>query len=185
MNEHCIADQAARRFEEIDFEKALSQGRRYLCLDLDNTLLPQTGTVVSDSVKECLKRLRSSGLVSEICLISNVIIPGPRVARLHRLAAELEISHVVPGYFFTRKPKAYPFLKALSLLGAKPQECVMVGDQIFSDILGGNKMGFYTIWLEPMSGDHWSTLITGRRVREKAIVQEMNRRGLIGWESGF
>lgn len=184
MHEHFIANQAARRFEEIDFERALSEGRRYLCLDLDNTLLPQTGLKIERAVKERLAQVRDSGLAQDVCLISNVILPGPRVSRLRQLAAELEISHVVPGYFFTRKPKPHPFRRALELLRAQPQECVMVGDQIFSDILGGNRMGFYTVWLEPMSGDHWSTLITGRRYRERAVIQEMHRRGLLAWQKG-
>ena len=179
MNEQCIPNMGARRFEEIDFEKALCDGRRYLCLDLDNTLLPQRGEGVSEVVKERLREVRDSGRAEDVCLISNVIVPGKRVRRLYRLAKELEIEHVVPGFFCNRKPLASPFKSALKLLKAQPKECVMVGDQIFSDILGGNKMGFYTIWLEPMSPDHWTTLMTGRRMREKAIVAEIKRRGLM------
>ena len=83
MNEACIPNMAARRFEEIDFDKALSEGRRYLCLDLDNTLLPQRGQEIGESVRACLEEVRASGKVDGICLISNVIIPGPRVSRLH------------------------------------------------------------------------------------------------------
>lgn len=181
MNEHCIPNQAAQKFEDIDFDTALSDGRRYLCLDLDNTLLPQTGLKIEDSVKECLSDLRTSGKAQDVCLISNVIVPGPRVSRLRKLALELDIPHVVPGYFFTRKPKPTPFRKALELLKARPEECVMVGDQIFSDVLGGNRMGFYTVWLEPISSDHWSTLIVGRRKRERPIIEEMKKRGLLPW----
>lgn len=179
MSELYLPDLAARRFEEIDFDTALTDERRFLCLDLDNTLCPQRGETVQPAVFEKLDELRSSERVEDICLISNVMLPGPRVKRLHRLAERFAIKHVVPAFFWNRKPTSAPFLKALELLKAKPEETIMVGDQIFSDILGGNRLGMYTIWLEPMSPDHWSTLIVGRRRREKPVLEEMKRRGIL------
>lgn len=171
-------DLVAQRFQDIDFEKVFSEGgRRFLCLDLDNTLLAQKGQVVSADVLAKLEEIRASGRIQDICLISNVIVPGHRVRRLHRLAQEMGISHVVCGYFWNRKPKGAPFHQALKLLGAKPTECVMVGDQIFSDIVGGNRLGFYTIWVHPIAGDHWSTLMTGRRRRERRVLDELARQG--------
>lgn len=173
---------AARRFEDIDFSAVMTEGRRYLCLDLDNTLLPQKGMDISDTVKKTLESLLTSGLVADVCLISNVILPGHRVKRLYRLAQELSISKIVPGFFWNRKPKRAPFLKALELLNARPHEVVMIGDQIFSDIVGGNRTGLYTIWLEPMASDHWSTLIVGRRRREVPVILEMKKRGMLWGE---
>lgn len=176
MNPHYLPDYAASRFEDIPFEDILNEKRRFLCLDLDNTLLPQKGHLVSPAVKKRLRGLRDSGMAEEVCLISNVIVPGYRVTRLNRLADELRIDYVVPGFFWNRKPKPAPFKTAMALLGANPEECVMVGDQIFSDILGGNKLGMTTIWLKPMGPDHWTTLLVGKRLREKPVVKEIERR---------
>lgn len=178
MSELYLPNQAAHRFEQIDFSLALADGRRFLCLDLDNTLLPQTGEELSPLVVSKLDELRNSGQVQDICLISNVILPGPRVHRLRRLAERLGIQHVVCGFFWNRKPKNAPFLAALRLLGAQAHETVMVGDQIFSDVLGGNRLGMYTVWLEPMSPDHWSTLVVGKRLRERRVRREMQKRGI-------
>lgn len=172
-----IPDLVAPSFTAIDFSAALSEGRRFLCLDLDNTLLPQKGHQVPESVARQLHTLRQSGQVEEMCLISNVIFPGHRLTRLHRLARELEIPHVVPGFFWNRKPMASPFLQALRLLQARPSQCVMVGDQIYSDILGGNRLGMYTVWVLPMASDHWSTLLTGRRRREARLLRQLERQG--------
>lgn len=179
MNPDLFPNLLARRFEEIDFSAVLTPERRFLCLDLDNTLLPQRGQLVAEPVRQRLEGLRREGLVQDICLISNVIVPGPRVKRLYRLARELGIDHVVPCFFHNRKPKGAPFLKALELLKARPEECVMVGDQIYSDILGGNRMGFYTVWVNPMSADHWSTLIVGKRRRELRVMEELQSRGAL------
>jgi HAD superfamily phosphatase (TIGR01668 family) len=178
MSELYLPDLAARRFEEIDFSEVFTDQRRFLCMDLDNTLLPQTGETISAEVLKTLKQLRESDKVQDMCLISNVIFPGKRVGRLHRMAEKLEIEHVVPGFFFNRKPKNAPFLKALKLMKAEPEETIMIGDQIFSDILGGNRMGMFTIWLEPMSGDHWTTVAVGKRFREKRVRKEMHKRGI-------
>ncbi len=176
---HPYPDMIARRFEEIDFSVALAEGRRFLCLDLDNTLLPQKGQVLEASIIAKLKALRESGQVQDICLISNVIFPGHRLRRLQRLARELEIQHVIPGFFWNRKPLGGTFRQALKALGARPSECVMVGDQIYSDILGGNRAGFYTVWVLPMASDHWSTLLTGRRRRERRIFTELQQQGRV------
>ena len=178
MSELYLPDLAARRFEEIDFSQVFNEKRRFLCLDLDNTLLPQTGERVDPAVMETLSSLRESGQVQDMCLISNVIVPGKRLWRLHHLAERFGIRHVVPGFFWNRKPKNTPFKTALKLMKAEAEETVMVGDQIFSDILGGNRMGMYTIWLEPMSPDHWTTIVVGKRFREKKVRREMHKRGI-------
>ncbi len=183
-----IPDYWASRFEEIDFSHVLSEGRKHLCLDLDNTLLPQKGQQIERSVLSCLDRLRESGQVQKVSLVSNVMLPGHRVSRLFRLAKILSIDYVVPCYFWSRKPFQAPFRKALELMDARPEETVMVGDQIFSDIVGGNRMGLFTVWLDPISEDHWSTLITGRRKREAAIKRaliELKVRGLVPIAAGL
>ena len=179
MNEICIPNLTARRFEEIDFSQVFTERRRFLCLDLDNTLITQTGETFSPEVLAKLTEIRKSGKVKDICLVSNVIFPGPRLTRLRRLAKVLDISNVVPCFFFSRKPKPAPYLKAMDLMQAKPEESVMIGDQIFTDIVGANKLGFFTIWLETMSRDHWTTRLTGRRVKEKLVRQELKKRGMI------
>jgi putative phosphatase len=178
MSELYLPDLAARRFEEIDFQEVFTEQRRFLCMDLDNTLLPQTGEVISSKVIDTLNQIKESGSVEDMCLISNVIWPGRRLHRLHRLADMLEIEHVVPGFFWNRKPKNAPFLEALRLMKAKAEQTVMIGDQIFSDVLGGNRLGMFTIWLEPMGGDHWTTLVVGKRFREKRVRKEMHKRGI-------
>lgn len=180
MNDVCIPDLAVPRFENIDFSKVLTGPRRYLCLDLDNTLITQYGMDFAPQVLEKLEEIRSWDQLKDICLVSNVIFPGRRVSRLRVLADKLKIKNVVPCYFFGRKPKPAPYRKALSLMNSQPEETVFVGDQIFTDIVGANRLGFYTIWLmDRMSADHWTTKMTGRRKKEDKIREVLKQRGLL------
>lgn len=45
------------------------------------------------------------------------------------------------------KPSAYPFSRALALNGLAPSECVMIGDNLSTDIQGGLKAGMFTVWI--------------------------------------
>ena len=156
-----------RHFLEIDFVKLAQLGIRYLCLDVDNTLLPQTAEKIDSAVVRRLQEIRANGLVRDLCLLSNIIwTRGERRFRLMRLARDLEIPLVYGASFWTRKPSGRPFQWALSSMGALPGETAMVGDQIFSDVVGGNRMGLFTILVRPMSGDHWTTTLVGRRWSE-------------------
>ena len=65
-------------------------------------------------------------------------------------------------------------------MNSQPEETVFVGDQIFTDIVGANRLGFYTIWLmDRMSADHWTTKMTGRRKKEDKIREVLKQRGLL------
>lgn len=164
--------QLVHRFCDIDFDKLAAAGIRKVCLDIDNTLLAQTAEILEPTVVEHLRSARARGAISELCIISNVIWSrGKRRARLNRLAYELDISLVYGASFWTRKPTSAPFKWALKAMNARPEETVMVGDQIFADVLGGNRMGLYTILIEPMSSDHWTTTLIGRRMRESRLLR--------------
>lgn len=180
MDENCYPDYAANKFEEIDFENVLSGSRRYLCLDLDNTLITQYGMDFAPPVLAKLEEIRGWDQLKDICLVSNVIFPGRRLTRLKSLAKKLNITNIVPCFFFTRKPKPAPYRQALSLMKAKAEETVFVGDQIFTDIIGANRLGFSTVWIaERMSKDHWTTTMTGRRQKEQKIRQTLVEQGVL------
>ena len=49
------------------------------------------------------------------------------------------------------KPWPRAFSKAVLAMNLNPNQVAVVGDQIFTDILGGNLMGAYTVWVPPIS----------------------------------
>ena len=57
----------------------------------------------------------------------------------------------IPLLARTKKPLPFAFWRALRLLGAHKKEAVVIGDQVFTDVLGGKLAGIYTILVEPLS----------------------------------
>jgi hypothetical protein len=133
-------DHYAERVCEIDSAALAAQGIRLMILDLDNTLLPWKGTVIGDDVREWVGNAKSAGI--KVAIVSNTHHPR----RLSLIAAELD----VPCIAHALKPRGKGFRKAARLAGCDPGHCVVVGDQLLTDILGGNLAGMKTILVKPI-----------------------------------
>jgi uncharacterized protein len=124
----------------IDLAALARAGVRVLLLDLDNTLLPRDTNVVPDGLKEWAASLRARGF--SVCLVSN-----NWHERVHHVANELGFDLVDKAV----KPLPFAFLKAVRLEGATAREAAVIGDQLFTDILGGNMLGMRTVLVAPLS----------------------------------
>lgn len=100
----------------------------------------------------------------KICIVSNTRYPG----RLRRLAEKLQVPFVKGRL----KPRKSAFRPALELLGVAPERAAVIGDQIFTDILGGNRLGLYTILVRPLSRrEFFGTKIS--RIFERMILRAL------------
>lgn len=124
----------------IDLDDLSARGVRVLLLDLDNTLLPRDTNVVPDELKAWAAGLRDRGFF--VCLVSN-----NWHERVHHVASELGFDLVDKAV----KPLPFAFLAALRRAGAKRREAAVIGDQLFTDILGGNMLGMRTVLVSPLS----------------------------------
>jgi HAD superfamily phosphatase (TIGR01668 family) len=160
-------DRIVGRFLDIDFE---ALGRPYLILDVDNTIAPCKVTEdLVPGVVEHLRRARKGGVLRDICLVSNVFVGRQKAARVARFAALLDAHHVLPG-ILRLKPHPAPFREALRRMGAAASQAVVVGDQLFTDVLGGNRLDMLTVYVHPLGPDHWTTWLTMRRFRERRLL---------------
>ena len=116
------------------------KGIRLVLADLDNTLAPYGAEGPSDGVLAWRRGLESAGI--RLCLLSNSRRPG----RSDRFARALDI----PTERRAGKPKRKGYLKAMERMGCRPDETVMVGDQIFTDTLGANLAGVTPLLVEPI-----------------------------------
>lgn len=148
---------------EIDPVSLKDAGIRGLLIDLDNTLLPRNEREIPQDLKDWILSIQESGL--PICVVSNNW--GLRVSNV---AAELNLPLVAKA----RKPLRGAFLKGMKVIETGELETAVVGDQIFTDIYGGNRLNLYTILVVPMSSDHVLTKIL--RFFERIILKSYKRK---------
>ena len=116
------------------------RGIRLLLADLDNTLVPYGVPLPDDRLKAWRDELAAHGVA--LFLLSN----NPPESRPPLFSGGLGVPHIRPA----RKPKSPSFYKAMERMGAEKGQTAIVGDQVFTDILGGNRAGISTILVEPI-----------------------------------
>lgn len=126
--------------QEISPERLRRTGFEAILLDLDNTLLPWRDMQIPLSTKEWIARCRDVGL--KLCLVSN--------SRFRKRVQALSTELGIPYAEGRLKPSVEGFLHALEIVGTLPERAVMIGDQLFTDVWGGNRVGLTTILVHPM-----------------------------------
>ena len=112
---------------DINLKTLKEKGFRYIFIDLDNTVVPWGENYFAEGRKEWILNAVSEGF--KICIVSN-----SSSGRCAALAGQVDLPFVCPAF----KPLKRGFLKALELTGGKSSQAVMIGDQIFTDVLGAN-----------------------------------------------
>ena len=124
----------------IDLDALGAAGIDTLLVDLDNTLLPRDTNELPDELRAWALELRSRGF--RVCLVSN-----NWHKRVHTVAEGLGFSLVAKAV----KPLPFAFLRALRILGSDRRHAAVVGDQIFTDVMGGNLLSMTTVLVQPLS----------------------------------
>jgi hypothetical protein len=143
----------AERVWEVELEALWARGVRGLILDLDNTLVDWNAEQLRPPVRAWVEEAKRRGFRE--CLVSNAFF-GKRVKRV---AKELGIESVV------RAGKPFPgaFRRGMALLGTDAGSTCAIGDQVFTDLLGANRLGLVTVLLTPLSPrESWHTRLIRR-----------------------
>jgi len=125
---------------DVPLKELRKKGINSLIIDLDNTITKWNSLEVSQEVLIWFEKIKQSGF--KACLVSNN--PGERVSLIAKALG-------IPSIPKAGKPRRKAFRQALKLLNSSRRETAVVGDQIFTDVLGGNRMGLYTILVDPIS----------------------------------
>lgn len=115
------------------------QGIKGLILDVDNTLTTHDNPQPKEEVGEWLDRMREAGI--KMMILSNNT--GERVEPFARV---LGLPYIAKG----KKPLKSGVRRALAAMGTAPGETLMVGDQVFTDILAGKNGGLPTLLVRPI-----------------------------------
>ena len=125
-----------------------------LILDVDNTLSTHHGQVLTDGLSEWLSNMRKNNI--KLTILSN-----STSKRLDPFAKKIGLDYISLGL----KPLPFGYIRALKALGSKRKNTAIVGDQIFTDTLGGNIVGLKTVLLTPIKPE------TSLRFRMKRRVE--------------
>ncbi|HET6498430.1 MAG TPA: YqeG family HAD IIIA-type phosphatase [Coriobacteriia bacterium] len=143
----------------IDLSALERDGIKYLLIDLDNTLLPRDGTGFPPEVRSWVAALGPRGLAA--CLVSN-----NWHAHVPALARDIGLPLVAKAL----KPFPSAFRKGLRTLGATPGQTAMIGDQLFTDVLGGNLLGMTTVLVTPQSSSDLPHTLLLRRLERRVLA---------------
>jgi len=127
-----------------------------LILDVDNTLSTHHGMVLCDGLCEWLTLMKNNGI--KLYILSN-----SKKKRVEPFAAKIDLPFISLGL----KPLFIGYLRAVKRIGENRRNVAIVGDQIFTDVLGGNAFGVKTILLTPIK------LETSLRFRFKRKLEKI------------
>ncbi len=130
-----------------------------IIVDIDNTIIPWNDKNISDEVFNWFKKFIEEGF--KLCLISNGMNK-----RVEYFRNQLDI----PAIGNAVKPRKKAYIKSLNILDLKRNEIAVIGDQVFTDVLGGNRMGFMTILVDPLNKNEFFTTRL-MRLLEKFVIK--------------
>ena len=173
--ENLTPDLIVRGLPEVDLDALAERGLEALLLDLDNTICPWHGEEPAPGCGEWVATARER---FRLCIVSNSIKPH----RLQRVAGRLGIP-AIGRFLVGRKPGKGGILAALKLIGSEPAKAAMIGDQVLADVLGGNRLGMYTVWVLPLQQREFIGTKFARCV-ESLLVRRFRRLGLMPEDDG-
>ncbi|MDQ3457927.1 MAG: YqeG family HAD IIIA-type phosphatase [Deinococcota bacterium] len=125
-----------------------AHGLRAVMVDLDDTLVASTGVASTGAgLVDLDARFTAWALSLRESGIPLLILSNGTSARVKHYAALLGVQ----GFAMVGKPSQAAFRRGLDLLGTPPRQTAMVGDQLFTDVLGANLAGMTSILVEPLS----------------------------------
>ena len=149
------------KFQDINFSDMRKLGIKGFIFDIDNTLVTYAQPLPTTEVRKWIELVKDEGF--KIFILSN-----NSSARAKVFSNSLNID------FFSKagKPKKKYFKAACRNMRVLPKETAVVGDQIFTDILGGNRMGMYTIFVKQISTEE-GAFVKFKRKFERLLLKGM------------
>lgn len=137
-----------KKIEDITIETLIKNKIKLLILDVDNTLIDYNRNL-SEDIINWAKKMKGQGIKLHILSNTN------NKQKVKEVAEKLEIQYK----YFAIKPLKKGFKNIQKETSIKPENIAVVGDQIFTDILGGNRSKMFTILVEPINKkkDYWYT----------------------------
>ena len=136
----------------VDLDELARRGVTAIVIDLDNTIVPRDTCLLDDRGRQWVARTKER---FQLAIVSNNTQAYPAT-----MASELDVLLVAPAM----KPSRRGFRKAMELLGVDEAHTAIIGDQVFTDVLGGNRTGITTVLVDPLVPQDLPHTLVLRRV---------------------
>lgn len=162
-----LPNQYVKSIFQITPESLKEKGIKGIITDLDNTLVEWDRPNATPKLIHWFEEMKKENI--KITIVSN-----NNRERVQAFSDPLNI----PFIFQARKPMGRAFMKAVGDMGLKKEETVVIGDQLLTDVLGGNRSGFHTILVVPVASTDgiWTRF---NRLIERRILNWFRKKGML------
>lgn len=126
-----------------------------LILDVDNTMSTHHGQVLTDGLTDWIDKMHKNN-------IGLIVLSNSKERRVKPFAEKIKLPYISLGL----KPLPFGYFKALKKAGSNRKNTAIVGDQIFTDVLGGNIVGVKTILLTPIKPEDGISFKIRRKIEK-------------------
>jgi HAD superfamily phosphatase (TIGR01668 family) len=152
---------------DIQLDVLQSKGMKGIITDLDNTLVGSRDPIATPELVAWLDRVRDFGF-------KVVIVSNNNQTRVSKFAEPIGI----PFIHAARKPASRAFRRALQVLELPAEQTVVIGDQMLTDVLGGRRMGLFTILVDAIAPTDEGIMTRVNRRIEKIALARLRKKGL-------
>lgn len=149
---------------QIDEDFHRENNVKAMVLDLDNTLSMHGNPAAEEGVTEWLDKMRALGVKMRV-------VSNNTTKRVAPLAAKLGLEFTANG----AKPLTFGISRAIKAMGADKETTLVIGDQIFTDIMGGNLKGVRTVLVEPFHLEKTWTFRLKRKIESVVFHRDYSR----------
>lgn len=152
----------AKDIYSIDYNKLLNKKINTLLFDIDNTIGDSKDKKPSEEAIKLFKKLKEDGF--KLFIITNA---------LKGRSLKYSLALDTKAYYLSVKPFKYQYQRIIKENNLKEENIAAIGDQLFTDILGANKMNITSILVDPISKNE-SIFTKLNRKRENNIIKKYN-----------
>ncbi|HHT97268.1 MAG TPA: YqeG family HAD IIIA-type phosphatase [Clostridiales bacterium] len=139
---------------DINYQKLYQNGYRGIIFDIDNTLV-EHGADANKKAIELFEQLKNIGF--KACLISN-----NNEERVTRFNTDIKMPYIYNG----KKPSSKNYIKAMEMMETNIDNTVFIGDQLFTDIYGANRIGMMNYAVKPISPKEEIQIVIKRKLEK-------------------
>lgn len=170
MLKQFLPNQHVKSIFHITPQSLKEKGIKGIITDLDNTLVEWDRPEATPTLIQWFEEMKKENI--QITIVSN-----NNKDRVEKFANPLGI----PFIFRAKKPMRKAFERALQIMELNKDEAVVIGDQLLTDVFGGNRSGFHTILVVPVASTDgfWTKF---NRLIERRLLNWFRKKGLLLWE---